>query len=119
MLHLLVQPAPENRPLPYAEAVSRLASVRHALRLVEPFAGGPASDPADDEAIAGRWDMAGETKQRLFDRRSEQMIGSAAAGIEALLTESHEGREPNAEASQALVDQIRRELREVAGIILG
>jgi hypothetical protein len=119
MLHLTVQPTPETWPLPYAEAVSRLASVRHALRLVEPFGGGPATDPVDDDAIAGRWDSAGETKQRLFDRRSERMIGSAAAGIEALLTESHEGREPHAAASQALVEQIRRELREVAGIILG
>ena len=119
MLHLTVQPTPDYAPLPYAEAVSRLASVRHAIRLVEPFASGPASDLGDDEAIAAGWDRASEARQRLFDRRSERMIGSATAGIEALLTESHEGREPNSAASQALVDQIRRELLEVAGIILG
>ena len=99
--------------------MSRLASVRHAIRLVEPFASGPAADLGDDDAIAAGWDQASETAQRLFDRRSERMIGSATAGIEALLTESHEGREPNVAASQQLVDQIRRELREVAGIILG
>jgi hypothetical protein len=46
------------------------------------------------------------------------MIGAAAAGIEALLVESRQGREPNAEASQALVDAIRRELQDVAGIVL-
>ena len=51
-------------PLPYAEAVSRLASVRHALRLVEPFGGGPASDLDDDDAIAAAWDGAGEARQR-------------------------------------------------------
>ena len=93
MLHLLAQPTPSDSPLPYAEAVSRLASVRHALRLVEPFGSGPASDLGDDEAVAAAWDEAGEAKQRLFDRRSERMIGAAAAGIEALLDEDQEGRE--------------------------
>jgi hypothetical protein len=117
MLHLLAQPTAES-PLPYAEAVSRLASVRHALRLVEPFAGGPASDPSDD-VLAAAWDSAGESKQQLFDRRSERMIGAAAAGIEALLDERQLGHQPHSAASETLVDQIRRELREVAGIVLG
>jgi hypothetical protein len=119
MLHLAYQPTPEERPLAYAEAVSRLASVRHALRLVEPFGAGPASDLSDDEPIAAAWDGIGEEKRRLFDRRSGRMIAGATAGIEALLIESQEGREPHAAASQALVDQIRRELQEVAGIVLG
>jgi hypothetical protein len=118
MLHLTAQPIPNESPLPYAEAVSRLASVRHALRLVEPFGSGPASDTSD-EAIAAAWDEAGAPRQQLFDRRSERMIGAAAAGIEALLTERQDGREPNAAASEALVEQIRRELRDVAGIVLG
>ena len=98
--------------------MSRLASVRHALRLVEPFGAGPAPDTSD-EAIAAAWDGAGETRQRLFDRRSERMIGAAAAGIEALLSERQDGREPHSAASEALVEQIRRELHEVAGIVLG
>jgi hypothetical protein len=119
MLHLLAQPTPGETQLPYAEAVSRLASVRHALRLVGPFGGGPASDPADDEAIALAWDDAGEPRQQLFDRRSERVVGAAAAGIEALLIERQGGREPNAAASEELVEQIRRELRDIAGIILG
>lgn len=118
MLHLLQQPTPEETPLAYAEAVSRLASVRHALRLVEPFGAGPAPDVSDDEIIAAGWDGAGEAKQRLFDRRSARMIGAAAGGIEALLIERQEGREPHAEASKALAEEIRRELREVAGIVL-
>ena len=117
MLHLSAQPTPEERPLAYAEAVSRLASVRHALRLVEPFGAGPASDP-DDEALAARWDSAAEARQQLFDRRSARMIGAAAAGIEALLIERQEGREAHAAASQTLVDEIRRDLREIAGIVL-
>ena len=118
MLHLSAQPTPEERPLAYAEAVSRLASVRHALKLVEPFGAGPASDLSDDAPIASAWDRAGEARQRLFDRRSARTIAGASAGIEALLIESRDGREPNAAASQALVDEIRRELRDVAGIVL-
>lgn len=118
MLHLHVQPSADDAPVPYAEAVSRLASVRHALRLVEPFGAGPASDLKDDEDIAANWDGASRPTQQLFDRRSERMVGAAAAGIEALLTERQDGREPNSAASQALVEQIRRELRDIAGIIL-
>jgi hypothetical protein len=118
MLHLTAQPKFDESPLAYSEAVSRLASVRHALRLVEPFGGGPASDPSDDEALAAAWDQAGPARQRLFDRRSARMVDSAAAGIEALLIESREGREPNAAASDALVSEIRRELREIAGIVI-
>ena len=119
MLHLSAQPTPDERPLAYAEAVSRLASVRHALRLVEPFGAGPASDMSDDQPIASAWETAGEPRRRLFDRQSARMIAGATAGIEALVTESQDGREPNPAASQALVDQIRRELEEVAGIVLG
>jgi hypothetical protein len=119
MLHLTAQPATADSPLPYAEAVSRLASVRHALRLVTPFGGGPASDLSSDEAIAAEWDGAGAAKQQLFDRRSERLVGAAAAGIEALLIERQEGREPHTEAGDALVEQIRGELRDIAGIVLG
>jgi hypothetical protein len=118
MLHLARQPQPQE-PLHYAEAVSRLASVRHAIRLVEPFGSGPACDLDDDEALAAAWDQADEARRRLFDRRSGRMIAEATAGIEALLIERQEGREPAAAASDALVSQIRRELEDVARIVLG
>src|SRR5881628_75415 len=103
MLHILSQSVPDSRPLAYAEAVSRLASVRHALRLVEPFGGGPASDPLDDEAIASAWDEAGEARQWSFDRRSARLVGAAAIGLETLLVERQEGREPNPAATEAMV----------------
>ena len=116
MLHLLPQDEPET-PTAYAEAVSRLASVRHALRLVDGgFGNGPEGDL--DEDVAAAWPVAGEAKQRWFDRRSARLVGTAAAGIEALLGQRHEGREPHAEASRTLADEIRRELREVARIVL-
>jgi hypothetical protein len=118
MLHLLPQSPPEAPPPAYAEALSRLASVRHALRLVDASGGGPASDLPDDQSIAAAWADAATAKQRNFERRSGRLVGTAAAGVEALLIERQDGRQPHSEASQALSDQIRRELHEIAGIIL-
>lgn len=116
MLHLLAQSESET-PAAYAEAVSRLASVRHALRLVDGgFSTGPEGDFDGD--IAAAWPVVSEAKQRCFDRRSARLVGTAAAGIEALLTQRHEGQEPHPDANQALADQIRRELGEIAHIIL-
>ena len=77
--------APEPMPRQYAEAVSRLASVRHALRLVDGFGGGPASD-ADNADIAAAWNETDKAKRRAFDGKSTQLVGAAAAGLEALLT---------------------------------
>jgi hypothetical protein len=116
MLHLIPQAEPDSRPVAYAEAVSRLASVRHALRLVNGSFAGPAPDC--DNAIAAAWDEAGAAKQRSFDCRSARLVSGAAAGLEALLAEREGGRTPHAEASEALVDEIRRELQDVAGVIL-
>ena len=117
MLHIL--PESEPRPQAYTEAVSRLASIRHALRLVEPFGAGPASDPASDEAIAAAWDEAGEARQRLFDQRSHRLVSAAAAGLEVLVAEQQDGRDRHEAATRAMSDQIRRELAEIAGVILG
>jgi hypothetical protein len=118
MLHLLPQHEPETQP-DYAEAVSRLASVRHALRLVDGgFTGGPADDLDADEDLAAAWPQAGEARHRCFDRRSARLVGMAATGIEALLSQRQKGREPHRAASETLVSEIRRELTEVAGIVL-
>jgi hypothetical protein len=115
MLHLLPDSAPASEPGPYAEAVARLASIRHALRLVDPHGGGPASDELD---VAAAWDDADETKRRAFDARSEKMVSAAAAGLEALVAVHQHGQQPNAEASREMVDQIRRELAAVSRLIL-
>lgn len=118
MLHLLSLEPAAPRPAAYAEAVSRLASVRHALRLVEPFAGGPASDPDQDEAIAFAWDDASEAQKQMFDRRSERLVTATAAGLEALLASQQDGKAPQREASQALVEEIRRDLADIARVVL-
>ena len=116
MLSLIPQ-TESGVPTAYAEAVSRLASVRHALRLVDGgFSAGPEGDL--EEEVATSWDDAGPAQQHWFDRRSERLVTTAAAGIEALLGERHEGREPHMAAHQTLADEIRRELRDVAQIIL-
>ena len=113
MLHLQPVPATESAPQPYAEAVTRLASIRHALRLVDPYGGGPAPD-IEDEAIASAFDEADEARRTSFDARSSKLVGATAAGVEALLDEKQKGREPHEEANRFLVDQIRRELADVA-----
>jgi hypothetical protein len=118
MLHLVPQSVIDSRPEAYAEAVSRLASVRHALRLVDTHGGGPASD-IDDDAIAAGWNEAGDAKRRWFDKSSARLVGATAAGLEALVEARQSGCEPHSEASQALVEQIRRELAQVSRQILG
>jgi hypothetical protein len=118
MLHLFPDSATNSRPRAYSEAVTRLASVRQALRLVEPHGGGPAGDFDDELAVAAAWEDAGEARRRLFGSRSAQLVGATAAGVEALLDERQRGREPHAEASKTLVEQIRRQLAEVSSLIL-
>lgn len=118
MLHLVPESVSQPRPEPYAEAVARLASIRHALRLVDPHGGGPASDLGQDEAIAAAWDEAGAARQRRFDAHSGRIVSATAAGVEALLSQHQGGRAPHGEASRELVEQIRRELAAVARVVL-
>ena len=117
MLHLFPESATPLSGEPYAEAVSRLASIRHALRLVDPYAG-PAPDGDDDAAIASVWPTASEAKRSCFDTRSASAAAGAAAGIEALLAVQAKGQQPHEAASAALVDEIRRELENVSKLML-
>jgi hypothetical protein len=119
MLHLVPESRVETAPAPYAEAVARLASIRHALRLVDPFGGGPASDPEDDARIGAAWEEAEPAQRRRFDTRSELAVASAAAGLEAMVGEHAAGRKPHAAASKALADQIRAELEDLTKLMGG
>jgi hypothetical protein len=119
MLHLRADRTPHPPPQPYAEAVSRLASIRHALRLVGTLGDGPSPDlPEEDQAVAAEWDESGDASQRCFDRRSEKLVSATAAGVEALLAARQNGGRAHPEASKFLVDQIRRELADVARVVL-
>ena len=65
-------------------------------KLVEPFGVGtrhPTSPMTKRSPAPGT--SAGEAKQRHFDRRSGALVGAAAAGLEALLIEREDGREPH------------------------
>ena len=118
MLHRFADSAPNATPHPNTEVLARLACIRHALRLVDPFGGGPAPDADGDETIAAAWNRADDSKRRRFDLRSSQLVGATSAGLQALLSERDERSEPNAEACRTLVEQIRRELADVAKVIL-
>ncbi len=111
-------PQVDDAPEPYAEALARLASIRHALRLGDPFGGGPASDPCPDDAIAAAWSGASKAQARCFEGRTARTAGAAAAGLEALLGEQAAGRDPNEAASHELTEEIRRGLEDVSRLML-
>jgi hypothetical protein len=119
MLHLSPVPHIDDTPQPYAEALARLAGIRHALRLVDPFGGGPASDAEDDEQLAASWSQASKARNRCFDSRSSRTANSAAAGMEAMLAERAAGREPHTAASQRLTEEIRLGLEDVSRLMRG
>ena len=118
MLHLAPVPQVDATAEPYAEALARLAGIRHALRLVDPFGGGPASDPCDDERFAASWNGASTAKSRCFDSRTARTAGVAAAGLEPMLGEQAAGRQPNEAASRELAEEIRRGLEDVSRLML-
>ena len=118
MLHFVPVPQVDEPPQAYAEALARLASIRHALRLVDPFGGGPAPDPCDDDEIAASWSKASKAQSRRFDDRTTRTAGAAAAGLDALLGERAAGREPNEAASRQIAEEIRRGLEDVSRMML-
>src|SRR5687768_8652192 len=117
MLHLIPAEPADESPQPYSEALARLASIRHALRLVDAFGGGPASDPSDEEPIAPSWSEAGKAHARSVEIRTERTAAAAAAGLEALLGEQSAGRKPNEAASRELAEEIRRGLEDVSRLM--
>ena len=117
MLHFVPVPQVDEPPQAYAEALARLASIRHALRLVDPFGGGPASDACDEDRIAASWTEASTAQSRRFDDRTARTAGAAAAGLDALLSERAAGREPNEAANRQLAEEIRRGLEDVSRLM--
>ena len=106
MLHFLPHSF-EDTGAPFTEAASRLASIRNALRLVDPFGGGPADDLSDEEIAAG-WAVSNDAARRCFDIRSERTIGAATAGLEAIVNIRECGRVPH----DAAIDQVAEAIRE-------
>ena len=112
MLHL-GSALPVDEPMP-SEALAKLAGIRHALRLVDPFGGGPASDPSNDEDIAAAWSIASKASNRRVDETTLYTAGAASAGLDALLAARASGHEPHNAASERLAEEIRRGLEDVS-----
>lgn len=93
---------------PYAEAVSRLASIRQALACVEQFSGEAPSDSMAEAKLAAAWPGASAASQRVYDSRSARTAAAAAAGLEALAKLHEDGRTPHV----ATLERLKRELRD-------
>jgi hypothetical protein len=104
---------PVDEPLS-SEALAKLAGIRHALRLVDPYGGGPASDPVNDSDIAAAWAVASKASNRRVDETTLHTAGAASAGIDALLAARASGREPHHAASERLAEEIRLGLEDVS-----
>ena len=116
MIHFLPVAAVEPAGAPYADAVARLASIRNALRMVDPWGGGPADDISDGE-LDSFWTRGNEAARRCFAARSERTIGSAAAGIESVVELRGSGGDAHPLAIEEVAEAIRVGLDDLAELI--
>ena len=107
MLHLVPEFAPDFEPKTYPEPIARLASLRNALRVVDQFGGGPASDFEDDDQLTARWESAAEAAKRCFDRRSAEMVAVATTGLELVAERQKDGIDLSPAAKQVIADELR------------
>ena len=115
MLHLFAQaqaPQPSERLHP--EPVTRLASLRNALRTVDQFGGGPAPD-FDDEATDA-WESASDPARRCFDRRSAELVAVATAGLEAVSFQREKGLDASVAALRVIADELKTGLQDLERI---
>ncbi|MBA2635731.1 MAG: hypothetical protein H0U83_03420 [Sphingomonas sp.] len=116
MLNFIPQPAPQAAPQPAPEPVIRLASLRNALRLVDDFGGGPASDFDLDE-MSGDWGQASDAERRCFDRRSAALLAVATAGLDVVSSHRQVGGDVSSAALALLADEIRSSLESIERLI--
>jgi len=115
MLHLSHQaeaPKPAERSHP--EPVTRLASLRNALRAVDQFGGGPAPD--FDEEATDRWDGSSEASRRCFDRRSAELVSVATAGLDAISVQREHGLDASVAALRVIAAELRSGLQDLERI---
>ena len=105
-------PRPSERLRP--EPVTRLASLRTALRVVDGFGGGPAPD-FDDQA-AQAWDSASEPARRCFDRGSAELVAAASAGLEAVAVQQELGLDTSDAALRVIADELREGVEDLERI---
>ena len=116
MLNLFAQsPAPQPAERLHPEPVTRLASLRNALRAVDQFGGGPASD-IDDE-LSERWESADGAARRCFDRRSAELLAVATDGLDAVSFQRAQGFDASAAALRVIADELKEGLRGLERIL--
>jgi hypothetical protein len=116
MLHLFAQAAvPQPAQLLHPEPVTRLASLRNALRAVDEHGGGPADD-FDDE-LSERWESADGAAQRCFDRRSAELVSVATAGLEAVSFQREQGLDASVAALRVVSDELKMGLNDLQRIL--
>ena len=115
MLHLFAQaPAPQPAERLHPEPVTRLASLRNALRVVDEFGGGPADD--FDDRLSERWESADGAARRCFDRRSSELVAVATAGLEAVSFQREQGLDASIAALRIIADELKTGLKDLERI---
>jgi hypothetical protein len=116
MLHLFAQ-ASEPQPAEplHPEPVTRLASLRNALRVVDDFGGGPADD--FDNELSARWESADEAARRCFDRRSAELVSVATAGLEAVSFQREQGLDASVAALRVIAGELKTGLTDLQRIL--
>ena len=118
MIHVLPESLPGDMPTPYNDAVARLASIRNALRLVEPGSREASPDAGEDQRFEALWGNASDATRRCFAASSERTIDSATAGLEAVLGGKSRGDEINPAALQLVADRLRDGLDELETLLV-
>ena len=118
MIHFQPESPAGAQPQPYNDAVARLASIRGALRLVEPGSRETWQDGDEDQRFEGLWSSASEATRRCFAAASERTIDSATAGLEAVLGGKSRGDEINPAAVQKVADRLRDGLQELEALLV-
>ena len=116
MIHFLPLPDECEPSAAHAELLSRVAGLKRALRLVDPFGGGPASD-FEDEMDAAAFAGMSAASAICFDGRSQREVGAAAAGLEAVVGVRRSGAEPSDASLQQLAREIRAGLADLSSLI--
>ncbi len=116
MLHLFAEsPSPQRQERLHPEPVTRLASLRNALRVVDEFGGGPASD--FDDQLSERWESADEAAKRCFDRRSAELVSVASAGLQAVSFQREQGLDASVAALRVIADELKTGLKDLERVL--
>ena len=109
-----VEPAPAIDSAHSVLVEARLASIRLALAMVEPFGAGPASDPRPGDGLSQAWTRATEGARRRFDEDTGRVVAASSAGLDALIAEQARGRAANPAATERLAAEIHAGLSKAS-----